>query len=369
MRKPIILFVPFFTVSLVETEIIYLKNGKSKKVDIIEATESGLKVSEDGGYIEYPYQSLDPKFAYRMKLRYTKELNTGTVRMKLGDFCDGLGLWKEAIKEYESAKSLDRNLASEIDGKILKIVNETARKMFEEGRKLSKKGRETNNLNQVESAAKIFREVIAEFPSTIYKAESENEIRTIELWLNELDSRLKDELKKKEEEAKQEKVKKFEKMFDESTGKIKEIEGLWKNGLVAEGKGLFKVTESEWKKAISILEDMDEGILYFNRYLPNDEGLSVRLAELESSTNNWKRRIYLQMARLMATEFQDYRLGIAYVNAVLMIDPDNYWANGLKVMISSFINDRITYSSGLYNNNQNSGTDDQKDTGGKKSSR
>ncbi|MBI4243453.1 MAG: hypothetical protein HY606_05135, partial [Planctomycetes bacterium] len=182
-----------------ESEIIHLKNGKTSKVKILEVNDYGIKVAEEEGYRYITYDALEPAFAYKIKRKSLSDLDNPITRVTLAEFCAKIGLWREAINEYETAKQLDPNMAEDLDKKIEGLKVNTAKEKFEHGRQTAQIGKRDNNLSQIEKAIKVFNEIIQDFPDTIFKQEAENELSKLEDFLKDM----KFQKEKKLEEEKQ----------------------------------------------------------------------------------------------------------------------------------------------------------------------
>lgn len=294
--------------------------GKIVKVD---DTGIEMQLKDSGKTVRIEFKDMMPYSVYKIR---ESRIDAGDAKahLELGDFCRAQGLYYFAVKEYETAMSLDKTLAETAKQKIGETRNEDAGKKFEEAKKLSlqKKWKE---------ALDLLKDVRDNYSDTPYLEDAKKEIEKIGESIkkdNEEKQKMLEEKKKADENKSAKSKEELEKVqLTACVEAVKDAETAWGEGLEWEGKENVTNADRAWKGAEAKL--LGAKRLLETLLKSSDVETLKKAKELEKQADESLVRVYYRLGSLWANQL-NYRESRLYLNRALRLPHDanmDRWIN------------------------------------------
>lgn len=259
-------------------------------------------------------RELNPYSVYKIRLDRLDK-SSGEAHYSLAEFCMANGLYPPAVKEFDEAAKLDKNLEEKAKKRREEAHNEDGRARFEDAKRLAAE-------RKYDDANRISQSLVERYADTPYADEARRLISKIAE-----DIAKENEAKKKQiEEKKEEKEKKKlaiaenqEKDILARTAEMIEDGGrLWLEGLDGEAKNLTKA-EKGWKGAEAALLNAHRNVEYLLK--SNDLETIKKAKDMERAIDALLVKVYYRLGRMWAVELS-YPTALEWLNKAMKVPHD-----------------------------------------------
>lgn len=261
------------------------------------------------------FRDLQPYSVYRARLDRIDK-TSGAARMELGEFCVAQGLFSQAVREFEEAGKLDKNLEAQAKKRRDEAHHEDARSKFEEAKKHHQK-------KDFEEAVKLLHLLLeARYEGTPYHAEA----KTLVAKITEEVKAEKDELQKqiaadkaKKEAAKENvKIQQEADLFNRTVALLEDAQKSFGEALDNEAKNQTRA-EKAWKASEQFLFAAKRNVDTMIK--SNDVELIKKAREIDKQADLWLVRTYFRLGRLFASDL-NYPTALEWLNKAAKLPHD-----------------------------------------------
>lgn len=259
-------------------------------------------------------RELNPYSVYKIRLDRIDK-SSGEAHFGLAEFCMANGLYPPAVKEFDEAARLDKNLEEKAKKRREEAHNEDGRARFEEAKRLAAE-------RKYDDANRNCQLLVEKYADTPYFEEAKKLVAKIAE-----DIAKENEAKKKQiEDKKDEKEKKKlaiaesqEKDILAKTGELIEEGGrLWLEGLDGESKNLTRA-EKGWKGAEAALLAAHRNVEYLLK--SNDLETIKKAKDYERAIDLLLVKVYYRLGRMWAVELS-YPTALEWLNKAMKVPHD-----------------------------------------------